>query len=96
VTSWKLIDLYSLRNLHLLVFASYCVAGLSLFDNLLTGTIPTQLQRLTGLENLYLDTNDLVGPVPVCDLNLVEFWTDCDEVKCSCCTTCCDDSLGCK
>jgi hypothetical protein len=73
------------------------LAGLSFFDNRLTGPIPTQLENLNRLQLLYLDGNDLVGTVPigVCSIGLKEFYSDCSEVQCICCTTCCDDSYGC-
>jgi hypothetical protein len=74
------------------------LAGLSLFDNGLTGRLPVELSGLTMLEMLYIDSNDLGPPVPtgVCELaDLREFWADCDEMECTCCTKCCVDETGC-
>lgn len=73
------------------------LAGLSFFDNRLTGSVPCELRALDRLELLYLDSNDL-GPSicdDICVLELLEFWSDCSEVQCTCCTTCCDDEFGC-
>lgn len=73
------------------------LAGLSVFDNSFTGTLPRELSNAKSLQLLYVDSNDLRGPLPtdVCLLNLEEFWSDCEEVQCVCCTTCCSDSFGC-
>ena len=73
------------------------LAGLSFFDNNLTGAIPVELENLDGLQVLYLDSNNLEGPVSdgICDLSLSEFWSDCSEVECICCTKCCVDGGGC-
>jgi hypothetical protein len=72
-------------------------AGLSVFDNFLSGTIPTELSGLANLQLIYLDDNDLIGSVPdgICQLDLEEFWSDCEETQCLCCTTCCSDGFGC-
>ena len=73
------------------------IAGLSVFDNFLSGTIPEQLANLLSLELLYLDSTNLDGPIPdsVCELDFEEFWSDCEETQCLCCTTCCSDNFGC-
>jgi Leucine rich repeat len=73
------------------------LAGLSVFGNFLSGTVPTEFSNLEGLELLYIDSNDFRAPLPsgICDLNLVEFWSDCEETQCLCCTTCCSDGFGC-
>ena len=76
---------------------SVLLAGLSLFDNFFSGTIPSELSRLQNLQLIYVDDNDLVGPLPddICQLDFEEFWSDCQEIQCTCCTTCCSDSAGC-
>lgn len=67
-------------------------------NNKLTGAIPTELSAATSLEMLYLNGNDLAGSLDsaFCDSNIpfFEFVADCrgasPEVKCSCCTSCCN------
>jgi Leucine-rich repeat (LRR) protein len=73
------------------------LAGLSVYGNALTGSIPSELVGLVNLQLLYLDSTDLRGPLPagLCDLALQEFWGDCEETQCLCCTTCCSDGFGC-
>lgn len=73
------------------------LAGLSIYDNFLSGTVPSELSNLSSLQLLYLDENDLGGTIPtaVCELDLEEFWSDCKETICTCCTTCCQDNIGC-
>jgi hypothetical protein len=73
------------------------IAGLSVYDNFLSGTIPDELTNLQNLQLVYIDENDLRGPVPdeLCLLDLQEFWADCEETQCLCCTTCCNDDFGC-
>jgi hypothetical protein len=43
---------------------------LSLYDNVLNGTIPTELALLNNLEVLYLHSNRLTGPVPTSSASL--------------------------
>jgi hypothetical protein len=38
--------------------------GSELSRNKLTGTLPTQLGRMTGLRQVWLQDNDLTGPIP--------------------------------
>lgn len=66
------------------------LAGLSFFKNDLTGSVPTELGNIDGLDMLYLDSNKFAGPISesICVLELSEFWSDCEEVECVCCTTC--------
>ncbi|KAG7345697.1 RHS repeat-associated core domain containing protein [Nitzschia inconspicua] len=74
------------------------LVGLSVLDNSLSGSLPEQLSNLFNLEMLYVDGNDFGPPVPlgVCRLvTLRDFWSDCEEVECVCCTTCCSDGFGC-
>lgn len=67
---------------------------LSLWGNRLTGTIPDELSRWTELENIYIDGNQFSGGIDnLCNSNgIFEFYTDCDEDGCECCTFCCDRS----
>jgi Leucine-rich repeat (LRR) protein len=73
------------------------LAGLSVYGNSFTGVIPSSLGDLDSLQLLYADSNNLRGPFPtdLCLLNLREFWSDCEETQCVCCTTCCNDGFGC-
>ena len=41
-----------------------CVYQISIGNNYLRGTIPSQLGLLKALETLLLDSNDLSGPLP--------------------------------
>jgi len=74
---------------------------LDLENNKLSGAIPTELRTADSLEMLYLNGNDFAGSLDAafCNANFAffEFVADCrgelPEVKCSCCTSCCD-SLG--
>jgi Leucine-rich repeat (LRR) protein len=74
------------------------LVGLSVFNNSLSGSLPDELSGLSNLEMLYLDANDFGPPIPpgICQLtSLSEFWSDCEETQCLCCTTCCSDEFGC-
>jgi hypothetical protein len=70
---------------------------LSLFNNALSGQIPSALGLLTQLQNLLLFNNTLSGPVPVELCNLVEsngltLRIDCVLVECDC-GCICEDQL---
>jgi len=67
------------------------LAGLSLYANYISGSVPEDFSRLFNLELIYIDGNYLTGSVDnnLCQLQLREFWADCDRIECSCCTTCC-------
>ena len=86
------------------------LTGLSVFDNQLSGTLPESISKLSRLESLYVDSNrfsnaqinnnDVLGvPWQICSelrpVPLKEFWADCEQIGCTCCTTCCSDELGC-
>ena len=73
------------------------LAGLSIYGNRFTGVLPSSLGDLDSLQLLYADSNDLRGPFPtdLCLLNLQQFWSDCAEIQCVCCTTCCSDGFSC-
>jgi len=75
---------------------------LDLGNNELTGTVPIQLSYATLLETLYLNGNDFAGSLNAafCTTNNLSgrifetLMADCQgaspEVKCSCCTSCCN------
>jgi Leucine-rich repeat (LRR) protein len=80
------------------------LAILQLNRNELTGTIPSELSRLSRLKVLLLDGNNLTGETKeICNSGgpqLDHFTSDCypsmkseagPEVKCRCCTLCCND-----
>ena len=74
------------------------LAGLSFYDNRLTGSVPCEIHALDRLEEFYIDSNSL-GPSicdQICQIEFSEFWADCSEVECQCCTTCCTDNFGCS
>lgn len=72
-------------------------AGFSIYNNFISGTLPAAFAALENLQLIYIDANDLRGPIPggMCDIDFSEFWSDCEETQCLCCTTCCDDNFGC-
>jgi hypothetical protein len=61
-----------------------------------TGTVPSELGKLSHLWFLKLEVNGLTGGVPieVCDLvqtgpgRLQTLTVDCNEVVCTCCESC--------
>jgi Leucine-rich repeat (LRR) protein len=60
----------------------------------ITGTIPSEFAQLTNLSFFYLDGTSLTGTVTaaVCSIpTLSDFWADCSEIDCPCCSTCCAD-----
>jgi hypothetical protein len=67
---------------------------MTLESNRFTGTVPSELGRLSLLEDLKLGSNGLIGEVPiqVCDLfaggRLQQVFVDCDDVACTCCANC--------
>ena len=70
--------------------------GLKLSHNLLSGTIPSELSRMSKLTSIQLDDNNLSGAIStaVCttfNITYPAFQTDCIDFddECSCCTTCC-------
>ena len=66
------------------------------------GTLPPNFGRLTNLEVLLLEQNNLAGGAEaVCnsdDFNLIYFVSDCDdEFTCDCCSLCCNsDDITCN
>ena len=74
------------------------LTGLSVYDNNLSGQLPASISKLP-LELLYVDSNKFTSnpifpgvPQAICTLRpdpLREFWADCQEIDCPCCTTCC-------
>ena len=82
------------------------LTGLSVFDNSFSGTLPESISNLRYLELLYVDSNNFSSirnvpgvPQEICTLlrptPLKEFWSDCEEIDCTCCTTCCTKEAGC-
>jgi len=65
--------------------------------NHLSGSVPDSIGNLLKLDTFVIDNNDMSGAIPqsVCDLNLSMLQADCNEVMCSCCIMCCDESSGC-
>jgi len=81
------------------------LTGLSVFDNDLSGQLPASISQMP-LELLYADSNKFAStlqapgvPQEICDAlqpePLKEFWADCDDMSCSCCTYCCTEEMGC-
>ncbi|CAL4980640.1 unnamed protein product [Urochloa decumbens] len=55
-------------------FTSYSNATiLDISNNAISGALPADLENMTTLENLYLNSNNLTGPVPRLPINLQEF-----------------------
>ncbi|KAG7341551.1 leucine rich repeat LRR-containing protein [Nitzschia inconspicua] len=67
-----------------------------LYANQLTGTIPSELAKIPNLKYLDVHDNNLVGTMPkeICAKKLDALIADCHgkkpEVKCDCCTVCCE------
>jgi hypothetical protein len=69
-----------------------------LFENELTGTIPSTFSQLIELKIFRIESNDLTGTVPLGLCDLEQLSADCiEEVTCEagCCTTCCIDGGSC-
>lgn len=73
---------------------------LDLYNNNFQGDVNVKtLEKMSSLQELYLDDNDLTGRIgkdsAICKRKLTEFSSDCrgsrPEVFCECCTTCCHD-----
>jgi len=81
------------------------LTGLSVFGNNFSGALPSEIGLLRRLELLYIDSNQFSStrnipavPPEICDLRptpLKEFWSDCEQIGCTCCTKCCTEELGC-
>jgi hypothetical protein len=64
---------------------------MSLKNNELSGTVPSELGRLSSLSTLTIHDNNLRGQVPseVCNIAIFDVLkADCDEISCPCCTAC--------
>ncbi|KAI2496245.1 hypothetical protein MHU86_18249 [Fragilaria crotonensis] len=70
---------------------------LNLADNKFNGTVPTQLGDLSRLQTVHLENNSLGGDMESFCKNKASFLgVDCDgEIKCTCCTFCCNSSDVC-
>jgi hypothetical protein len=82
------------------------LTGLSVFGNDLSGQLPASISQMTLLELLYIDSNKFESirnepgvPQAICESlrpePLREFWADCEQISCYCCTVCCSEDLGC-
>jgi Leucine-rich repeat (LRR) protein len=70
----------------------------SIRDTRISGSLPTELVLLNALEVLHTDSSGITGPFPeaICSLPFIEeFYSDCEEIGCTCCTICCVDNMGC-
>jgi hypothetical protein len=71
------------------------LAELALSSNQLNGTIPSELSQISTLQKAWFFGNSFTGSVDqfFCDgtVRLGALEADCAEVKCTCCTHCCDD-----
>jgi len=66
-----------------------------LFDNSLTGEIPSELVGINSLSTLWFGSTTMTGSVSkrFCGRpNVLDLQGDCDEVECPCCIRCCSDS----
>ena len=72
-----------------------CVYLQRVGDNTLDNLIPTELKKLTNLEQFSVKNNPLGGQMdPIfCDNGLQILEADCLSINlgCTCCTLCCDD-----
>jgi hypothetical protein len=69
-----------------------------LFENQLTGTIPTTFSQLVDMKIFRVESNDLIGTMPSELCHLEHLRADCiEEVTCEvgCCTICCVDGESC-
>ena len=71
--------------------------SLSVFGNPISGPIPEGFSFQSSLRSLVLAQTDLDGQIGegLCALSLSDFWLDCDDVDCPCCTYCCFEDRGC-
>jgi len=65
--------------------------------NILTGYIPDSLGNLSKFDIFTLNDNYFSGSIPqsICDIKITSLQADCNEIACSCCTTCCKEVSGC-
>lgn len=64
--------------------------------NKLTGTVPVELRNLKHLNVFILDENNLSGNVDrLCIMDLPVLISNCDTVRCECCTMCCTTDKPC-
>jgi len=63
----------------------------SISDCSFTGPVPSEIGSLSAMQTFAIQGNSVTGSVPkgLCDIDSkVALTADCDEVSCSCCTTC--------
>jgi Leucine-rich repeat (LRR) protein len=103
LTNLELLDVGSNRLTGLLPSEISSLAravGIGVQQNELSGTVPTEIGALSNLEQLLLARNHFVGSLDAffcvsrLDDPLYDFQSDCLEIQCSCCTTCCSDIDG--
>jgi hypothetical protein len=67
-----------------------------LFENFITGTIPTSLSQLSDMTIFNVMDTDLSGTMPPGLCFVLELRSDCvEEMSCNCCSSCCIDGGGC-
>lgn len=69
-----------------------------LFENQLSGTIPTTFNQLVEMTIFRVESNGLIGTMPLQRCDLEQLSADCiEEVTCAagCCTSCCIDGGSC-
>lgn len=70
-----------------------------LFENRLSGTIPTTFNQLTAMTILRAEFNNIIGTMPLGLCGIDQLSVDClDEIICAdgCCTSCCTDGGRCE
>jgi len=79
------------------------LVGLYLYNNALTGTIPSEVAEMASLIWLSLEGNKFLGSYNAfCRIqtDFDYFDVDCapddDTLDCTCCTHCCDEDNNCK
>lgn len=102
-TWYPLVSLHAWESMvrsHLthLVHLFFLSGSMYLFENQLTGTIPSTFNQLVDISILRTESNNLVGTMPRGLCGMDQLSADCiDEIDCSsgCCTACCVDGGSC-
>ena len=71
--------------------------GYVCFDDIDKHLLTCRTAFFLSTELAYFDGNDLIGEVPAgfCDISRLTLYADCEEVKCPCCTHCCNSTGYC-